>query len=371
MDNPQSENIKLAVSKFKNINGVTCYMNSILAILQQTPILCDYIINGSFKETIIEKTSGDIGKINDLVIYQLYKLLKLGLSNDDFNITPISFRKAITKKDFIWGEQQHQDSQEFLNFIITNIEDEVSRKVMFIPGKDLNLVVRNPFSSIIANNNWEKFTRNEYSIIKTLFTGLCENSVICSRCNHVSKTFETFQLLSLSIPIKNKGEDLLKPFTLNDCLNYYFKKEKLDKDNKINCNFCYLKNQSVKKNKLWRTPKILIIHIKRFLMNDYGIPTTKLMNNITYPIHNLDLSDYISDESPFKDKSNYNLFGINVHHSLGMFNTINYGHYTSFVKNRFDNKWYHFDDSNPVREIKYEDELMNRNSYLLFYYRNN
>ena len=36
---------------------------------------------------------------------------------------------------FYLGENQHQDSQEFLNFLITNIEEEVYIKKIFIPGR--------------------------------------------------------------------------------------------------------------------------------------------------------------------------------------------------------------------------------------------
>ena len=55
---------------------------------------------------------------------------------------------------------------------------------------------------------------------------------------------------------------------------------KLDKMNKLSCNFCYLKNQSNIKSKIWKTPKVLIIQIKRFMVNDYNIPTQKLINKI-------------------------------------------------------------------------------------------
>ena len=368
----QHNNIKLGVSKYKNMGGVTCYMNSILVIFQQIPILSDYIVNGKFKDALLRKTDSDIQKINNSVIYQLFKLFKLSLSNDNCNITPITLRKVLAEKDYIWGEHQHQDSQELMNFLITNIESEISSKVKFIPGKSLKInKCNNPLTNIIANNNWQKFIKNEYSIIKTLLTGLCETKITCSRCNFTSQRFEIFQLLSLSIPIRNKGMDLLKPFTLDECLNYYFKKEKLDKNNKINCEFCFLKNQSIKINKIWKTPKVLIIHLKRFLVNDYGIPTTKLMNKVNFPITNFDISEYISKDSPFKDKCKYNLFAVNYHHSLGMSNTINFGHYTSCVKNRLDNKWYHFDDSNEPIHIKTENDLINNNCYMLFYYRTN
>ena len=164
---------------------------------------------------------------------------------------------------------------------------------------------------------------------------------------------------------------MLKTLTLDDCLRHYISNEKLDKDNRIECNLCYRKNQSSKQTVLWRTPKILIIHLKRFMVNNTGILSQKINNMITYPIENLDIAEYIDKSSSFINKSKYNLFAINCHHNIGIFNTINFGHYTSMVKNRFDNKWYNFDDNNMIEEIKDIDTLINRKAYMLFYYRIN
>ena len=97
--------LTLGISKFNNIGGVTCYMNSILAILQQTPIFTDYILTGLFKNNLLKKTQD----IVNCIIYQLYALFKLSHENDNANITPNTFRRVITMKDDMWGQQQQQD----------------------------------------------------------------------------------------------------------------------------------------------------------------------------------------------------------------------------------------------------------------------
>ena len=137
----------------------------------------------------------------------------------------------------------------------------------------------------------------------------------------------------------------------------------------LKCEFCCIKNRQVKQTKFWNTPKILIIQIKRFLMNDYGIMSKKLNNLIKYPVRDLDMSPYMDSNSPHKNNAKYNLFGVNCHHSLGNFNTINFGHYTSIVKSRYDNNWYHYDDSSPVEKITSNNHLVNKTAYLLFYYK--
>lgn len=369
----ENQTATLGVSKFNNINGVTCYMNSILAILQQTPILCDYIVNGYFKDILLTNLDNNLSKINETIIYNLYRVLKISLENDNKNITPKGFRNAISKKDYVWGEQQQQDSQEFLNFILMNIESEIEQNVIFLPGSKNILNKKNnnlndTTEQIIAMSSWEKSINKEFSPLKLLFSGQFKKTNECSICNNLSYNFENFESLSLSIPIKNKGCDLIKEFSLFDCLDYYFKEEQLDSKNKLNCNFCFLKNQSKIHNKLFRTPKILIIQIKRFLVNNYNIPTQKLINKINFPIKNLNISKYIDKNSPDYDKCNYNLFAVNYHQSMGGSFSCSFGHYVSNVKNRLDNEWYEFDD-NIVNKITSEKNLINNNAYLLFYYR--
>ena len=54
----------------------------------------------------------------------------------------------------------------------------------------------------------------------------------------------------------------------------------LDKNNMCNCEMCGIKNKANKQTLLWKTPKVLIIHFKRFIVNNYGVTTKKLINEI-------------------------------------------------------------------------------------------
>ena len=57
------------------------------------------------------------------------------------------------------------------------------------------------------------------------------------------------------------------PHSLNECLNLFTKEEILDKDNEWYCNKCKEHKQATKKMELYKTPKILILHLKRFDIN--------------------------------------------------------------------------------------------------------
>lgn len=323
-------------AQYRNSDGVSCYINSILSIFQNTPILTDYIVDGDFPK--------------DTIIYHLQKLIKCSLMNPHKVLRTTSFRKKITEKNFIWGELEQQDSQEFLTFLISSLEDDIKQKVVFLPEFDnvqFNYTKINKgnftnntdmyIGNIIAQVQWEKFVSKEFSPIKMLFTGQLHDQIICENCGYTNNKYDIFQNLQLDIT----GS------TLIECLHNYNLERKLDKDNMIYCDYCHKQNQAITKSGIWKCPKILIINFKRFKMNDYGQVTGKNTNTVKY------------DKRMSINSEEYNLFAVNLHHGR----TIHRGHYTSYVLNRFDDTWYEFDDetATPIQNI------VSNNAVLLFY----
>jgi ubiquitin C-terminal hydrolase len=340
-------------------------MNSILHILQQIPLFLLYITFAKFRETLLNKTDD----VKSNVIFELFRLFKTSAENNDIIITPTTFKRLIGEKNNIWKERRQQDSQEFFNFLITQIEEEIGTKCKFIPSFKLsnnnlkldesidtpsfklsnnNLKLDESIDNILASSSWVKFQAKEYSPLKNMFDGLTKITKRCVYCNNKNSIFEPF--ISLGLEVRNN---------IYDCLDNLVSEEQLDSSNKVICNFCGLKNKSVSNTLLWKTPDILVLHLKRFIVNAYGIPIQKNNENIDYPITDLDLSKYIDPASPHKNKT-YELVGVNIHHGY----TINSGHYTSYVKNIINKKWYHYNDSQPITEIK---NIQNQNAYILFY----
>lgn len=362
------EDIIYGVSKYNNINGVTCYMNSILHILQQTPIFIEYISQAKFRDSIIKKNN-----LKKVIIYELFRLFKVSLENDDSCLMPSKFRTTIGEINSMWTEHAQQDSQEFFSFLISQIKEDVGMKCEFIPGlffgdsenkHSLDISLNN----IIAINSITNFLRNEYSPLNNLFDGFMKINKKCEYCSSNSMRYEPFLTLGVSIPI-NSRSDLHRTFTIEECLNHLIIEDQLDDENRNYCGFCGLKNKSINQSLLWKTPKILVIHIKRFLVNSFGIPTQKINNNVIYPIQNLDMSKYFDSNSPHKNNSLYNLFGINIHLSHG--GNINRGHYISIVKNMINHNWYLYNDSSELEKAFKKEHLQNSNAYMLFYCRAN
>ena len=375
-------NIQIGISKYKNDNGVSCYMNSILHILQQLPIFSDYLITGNFYKNLKDKLITT--NSNQFVTYELYKLFKLSHENNNSTITPASFKNTIGMKNDRWLSLEQQDSQEFFIFIISHLEEELGKKISFLPNKNnkSDKSIDNNNNNNINNNNdnnnnnndkiddiyklillnkYQDNIKNNFSIIKELFIGSISSNLICNYCKTKSPSLEDFITLSIDIPVDKQSNNI----TLLDCLNYTYKDEQLDNKNKCYCQFCGLKNKSIIQKKIWKSPKILVIHLKRFKFNDYGIQTAKITNPINYPITDLNIDFLFDSNSPYKNKTNYKLVGINIHHEFA-FKSIDAGHYISIVKNRFDDEWYLFNDSKQPIKLTLE-QIQNKKAYMLFY----
>ncbi len=147
--------------------------------------------------------------------------------------------------------------------------------------------------------------------------------------------------------------------SLYNSLELFQAEEKLN-DNGWYCNKCKVHTQAIKKLNIYRAPNYLIIHLKRFRIRN-GIKGQQFGRKnevfISYPINNLDLSDYVI--GPNKEKAFYNLYGVVEH-----FGGLSQGHYIAKCKNL--GKWYQFNDS-EVEEIN--DNIVTKNAYLLFYKR--
>ena len=168
-------------------------------------------------------------------------------------------------------------------------------------------------------------------------------------------------------PIGKTGQE--KGITIYNCLSVFSNEEILDKDNEWYCNVCKKHQQAFKRMELFKTPQILILHLKRFKTTRisnfgsfyYESGSAKICYFIDYPVEGLNLNKYVISNST---NQIYDLFAVSNHYG-GMGG----GHYTAFCLNHFDNNWYDFDD-NDVSKID-KTKVPSEASYLLFYRRRN
>ncbi|EPY50105.1 ubiquitin carboxy terminal hydrolase Ubp12 [Schizosaccharomyces cryophilus OY26] len=152
--------------------------------------------------------------------------------------------------------------------------------------------------------------------------------------------------------------------TLDDCLNEFEKTEQLGEEDPWYCPKCKDFRRASKEMRIWKSPEILIFHLKRFSSERRF--RDKIDELIEFPIDNLDLSNH-TESQKFVDadengKCVYELCAVDNHYGgLGG------GHYTSFARNPDDNQFYCYDDSR-VSPVKPEETITSA-AYLLFYRR--
>jgi len=120
---------------------------------------------------------------------------------------------------------------------------------------------------------------------------------------------------------------------------------------------------------LYRLPKILILHLKRFKTNKvfnigqtyFSGGSSKINTFVQFPgcDEELDMTHYCTGNFS-KNKILYQLIGVSNH-----FGGMGGGHYTAYAKNHFNQKWYDYNDQH-VTYASLKD-IVTEAAYVLFY----
>jgi ubiquitin C-terminal hydrolase len=114
------------------------------------------------------------------------------------------------------------------------------------------------------------------------------SEITCTKCEKRSCTFDNFQDLSVSFP-KAIRSLMDSNFELSKLLEN-FSKEEIIED--FLCKNCKTRVKARRKLEIWRVPKILVIHLKRFLFGTYR--REKLSHNVIFP-EKLDLGPFVKN----------------------------------------------------------------------------
>ena len=124
--------------------------------------------------------------------------------------------------------------------------------------------------------------------------------------------------------------------TLGDCLDEFGKPEILSESDAWYCPRCKEHRRASKQFELWKSPDILVIHLKRF--SAQGRFRDKLDVSVDFPIKGLDLTTRVAMQEEGKSPI-YDLFAVDNHYGgLGG------GHYTAYASNFMDENqtWYEY-----------------------------
>lgn len=326
--------------------GNTCFINSCLQILSNTPKLNNILESVSNKKIKINQ------KIDSILLLEWNHLRKM-MERENGTITPKRLVNAIQqvarrKNMDLFTQYSQNDLPEFFVFLIDCFHNAISREInMEVNGSvesELDKLAIKCYETIKTNYS------KEYSEVWKLFYGI-QVTQLSSAINPekvLSIIPEPYLMLNLPIPKKKSAS-----VSIYECIDLYVEAETLDGENGIYNEETKEKEAVEKVIAFWSLPDILVMDIKRF-------NHTNSKNNILvdFPIDNLDLSGYVIGYN--RSSYVYNLYGV-CNHMGG----VNGGHYTCFVKND-KGKWYHYDDD-VVTEVKDMKNIVTRNAYCFFY----
>lgn len=251
----------------------------------------------------------------------------------------------------MFESNDQQDAQEYLEFLLDGLHEDLNphanrNKLRPLTDEEERRREKLP-QQLVSYLEWQRYTHQNFSVIVNWFQGQLSSRLMCLTCGTTSTTYSPFMYLSLPIPASKRSG-----FTLADCLEEFVKEEILEKDDAWHCPNCKKARKATKKLTITRLPHMLIIHLKRF--TNRGLWRDKLNTMIEFPLKNLNLTKYVPPLLP-RDALGpdapeptaevtppflYDLYGVCNHYG-----TLNGGHYTSFVRNSYNNAWNLFDDS--------------------------
>lgn len=244
-------------------NSYYCFINTALQCLLSIQKLNDYFIQEKYSQ-INYKTKKSF---KYTYAYQSLFAEIAKNSRNDSCINASNFKKMF-KKNF--SPYEMHDSQEFLRFLLSEMQDEMNPP---IPSKIVKKFQLADFSSV--EEAWEFYQKYHPSIIDELFAGQLVSQVVCPLCEKVSNAYDPFLDLSLTIT-KSTG-------TIYECLELFCKKEAVEQ---YQCEGCKKKSKAYKSLKISVEPKILVVHFKRFKLYPRKM---KLTEKVSYPLTELKL----------------------------------------------------------------------------------
>ncbi|MGH0162530.1 UNVERIFIED_CONTAM: hypothetical protein FKN15_068658 [Acipenser sinensis] len=279
--------------------GNTCFMNSILQCLSNTRELRDYCLQNLHRRDL-----NNSSRMNSALMEEFSKLIQ--------SIWTSSGSEAVSPSEFNLAVKLQQDAQEFLRFLLDGLHNEVNR-VTVRPRAIMEDFDHLPDDEK-GKRMWKKYLEREDSRVVDLFVGQLKSSLTCSECGYCSTVFDPFWDLSLPIAKKGYGE-----VSLMDCMRLFTKEDVLDGDEKPTCYRCKARRKCTKKFTIQKLPKILVLHLKRF--SEARIRTSKLSTFVNFPLKDLDLREFASENSIH---AVYNLYAVSNHSGTTMG-----GHYTA------------------------------------------
>lgn len=382
-----------------NNSGCSCYLNSIIQCLSKTIPFSKIFINddindkNSWIRNINEKEDNKFVREFSTLIKVLWNVKSDNEDNEDnddnnslkfintkdnqvYNSINIRSLELIIKQKYpyLFEPPFQQDSSEVLIYLLESIHNGMSREVEMSIA---NVEPKNKLEKLFieSHKSFINFFRKDYSPIIDLFYGTNISTIRVNNSTIESNTYDMCSMFPVIIPdLETKENENFPRCSLDDCFKETQIAENLDGENQWYHEGTNKKYDATKQIKIFKPPKILVLHIKRYgflkkkdnngkVSFDYNFP---VKNNtlINFPF-DLNISPYLYHKDCVSNKEDclYELYATSNHKGVPQG-----GHF--FANCKIEDKWFTYDD-NDVQEIQDPKVIINNRALVLFYRKKN
>jgi ubiquitin C-terminal hydrolase len=343
--------------------GMTCYANAVIQALRHCRKI-PWILEEGRYTTLFKKDAAELRGTQQNLTKSFANTVQL--------LQKCKIRQSVRPADF-WRKfhtciEAHSfgafdkfkdkvchDSHEFYLCILDILHESTAQEVEMRITRD-EPVTEVDKHCVQALTAWKTHFSKTYSPFVDLFYGLYHYVITCRGCGGSSHRWEPFtEMKGVPSPDSSDGNQLLdmirsefRPTTISD----------------YDCTKCKEtgRTEAEQTVSVWRFPKYLVVHLKRFGNNGKKIhtPLAPLPNQGESP---LSFESFFSDETPERSGScSYKLVSIVDHHGHSAA-----GHYTAQCRSIEDEtKWHVFDDDtcSPI-----QNPVFGSDTYLMWFER--
>jgi ubiquitin C-terminal hydrolase len=407
---PQEETPKIGLAGFNNI-GNTCFMNSGLQLIIHCFTILSFLLedddgNATYKDYLHKGGLRFIGEkirkknkipdsqevmvkrsdLNDFkensFTQKLANIVKIIMKKGNSVITPREFKSVLENKFKIFQGRQQHDAHEFLiNVIdtmyeetsvegepsINNIPDSINDYIDLVEQTKKELcqttIIEEKRMILEKLSNFKKANREIINRYNGLLYIIQEYKKNYSPLISQLKVFlvHTYRCKNCGFENCKHAVDTIISLDVTSSIQQSFEKMCVDEVIDYTCSSCSVFGKAITNCKIYKTPLVLFVHLKRF----EHLPNGKTRKDDTYVEipKILDINPYCEQGMMSENNlsNRYTLIGISNHHG-GM----NYGHYTANCTGISDpENWYEFDDN---RVSRWEgDKIDTGSAYIAMY----
>ena len=177
-------------------------MNSSLQCLIRLADLAHYFLsNGHLNDLNVGNVLGSEGQM----ACAFGELVKNYYTTNKRALEPTDILRCIAKNPQFRGFN-HQDSQEFLNYFLDKLHEDLNKVKVKPYIEDVESNGRP--DEVVSRISWENYKKRNDSFVSDLLAGQYRSEIKCPDCNRVSITFDPFLSATLQFPKPEKGESL-------------------------------------------------------------------------------------------------------------------------------------------------------------------